>query len=91
MLNSTNIICDETEMDAGKIEKNGVQNVRSLSSLVQDQKMIYDFKYTSHEFPISASVLILSERQSIIKTALHVPADCDDKQMQFVMTDYKMQ
>ena len=36
MLDGTNVICNETSILPGKIEKNGVNNIRSLAELIQD-------------------------------------------------------
>lgn len=43
MLDGTQIVCDETCMDEGKIEKNGVINIKALAELIEDQKVVYDF------------------------------------------------
>jgi len=43
MLDGTCLVCDETQMNAGKIEKNGVNNIKALAELIEDQKVIYDF------------------------------------------------
>jgi hypothetical protein len=43
MLDGTNIICDETQIKEGKVEKNGVANIRALAELIEDQKVVYDF------------------------------------------------
>jgi hypothetical protein len=46
MLDGTNVVCDETSILPGKIEKNGVNNIRTLAELIEDQKVVYDFQYT---------------------------------------------
>jgi hypothetical protein len=43
MLDGTNVVCDETGIQQGKIEKNGVHNIRALAELIEDQKVVYDF------------------------------------------------
>jgi len=43
MLDGTNVVCDETHIEAGKIENNGVNNIRALAELIEDQKVVYDF------------------------------------------------
>jgi hypothetical protein len=45
MLDGTNLICDETQIKEGKIEKNGIANIKSLAELIEDQKVVYDFQY----------------------------------------------
>jgi len=43
--------------------------------------VVYDFQYVQQDFPVSASVLILSETRSMFKNALHIPAQCDHDQV----------
>jgi hypothetical protein len=43
MLEGTNVICDETHIKEGKIEKNGINNIKALAELIEDQKVVYDF------------------------------------------------
>ena len=45
MLEGTNVICDETTIKEGKIEKNGISNIKALAELIEDQKVVYDFQY----------------------------------------------
>jgi hypothetical protein len=74
MLDGTNVVCDETGIEAGKIENNGVNNIRALAELIEDQKVVYDFQYMHQDFPISASVLILSsDGRSMLKNSKWVP------------------
>ena len=74
MLDGTNVICDETHIQEGKVDKNGIGNIRALAELIEDQKVVYDFQYMHQDFPVSASVLILSAQgKSMFKNALEVP------------------
>ena len=89
MLEGTNVICDETGMEPGKIEKNGLQNIRALAELIEDQKVAYDFQYMHQDFQLSASVLIMSnESRSMFKNALWVPVKSVDDATG--MTDNRM-
>ena len=36
VLDGTNIICDETSIENGKITKNGVTNIRAMAELIED-------------------------------------------------------
>jgi hypothetical protein len=45
MLEGTNVVCDETHIKEGKIEKNGISNIKALAELIEDQKVVYDFQY----------------------------------------------
>ncbi|XP_062508739.1 mini-chromosome maintenance complex-binding protein-like [Corticium candelabrum] len=66
----THLVLDETAMLPGQLQEQGVKNVNALSDLIQWQKVQYDFKYHTAEFPCNIPVLILSEGQSLL------PADC---------------
>ncbi len=43
MLNGTHVVCNETQMNQGKIANNGVQNVKAIAELIENQKVVYDF------------------------------------------------
>jgi hypothetical protein len=43
MLDGTSLIVDETKLDSGKFENNGVHNIKALAELIEDQKVTYDF------------------------------------------------
>jgi len=36
MLDGTNVICDETHIQEGKVDKNGIGNIRALAELIED-------------------------------------------------------
>ena len=81
MLEGTNVLCDETHMNEGKIEKNGISNIKALAELIEDQKVVYDFQYVQQDFPLSASVLVLSDSRSMFKNAMHVPGKGEGEAM----------
>jgi len=39
----TIMIMDETGMLAGKIDGHGVENIKSMATLIENQNIIYDF------------------------------------------------
>lgn len=90
MLDGTSLIVDETKLDSGKFENNGVHNIKALAELIEDQKVTYDFQYTQQSMPMSASVLILSSTRSMFKNAIHVPLD-KTKYDDYVMSPEKLQ
>lgn len=67
---STNVIVDETALEAGQLNGNGVKNVTALGNVISWQKLEYDFNYYKAEFTTNLLVLILSEGKSLL------PADC---------------
>jgi hypothetical protein len=42
----SNLLIDETKMSEGKIDKNGVSNIKAIAELIEDQKVTYDFQYS---------------------------------------------
>lgn len=42
-MNGTRIVCNETQMNEGKIEGNGVINIKTLAEVIENQKVVYDF------------------------------------------------
>lgn len=91
MLEGTSLIVDETQLNTGKFENNGVLNIKALAELIEDQKVTYDFQYTQQSMPMSASVLILSSNsRSMFKNAIHVPLD-KTKYDDYVLSPEKLQ
>jgi hypothetical protein len=45
--NLSNLLINETCMNEGKIEKNGVENIKAIATLIEEQQIIYNFQYYS--------------------------------------------
>jgi len=43
MPSNSALIIDETQMNTGKIDKNGVENIRAIATLIEQQIIEYDF------------------------------------------------
>ncbi|XP_076908974.1 mini-chromosome maintenance complex-binding protein-like [Bidens hawaiensis] len=61
---------DETQLQSGTLNSNGVENTRLLKDLMEFQKLEYDFKYYKMTMDADVQILILSEGKSNI-----LPAD----------------
>lgn len=73
-LNSTVILFDETQMKEGKSEGDrAIKNMQAIASLIEEQKVRYNFQYHSQDFDCSAAVLIVSCGRSIFKNAYPLP------------------
>ncbi|KAK1570503.1 hypothetical protein Q3G72_002880 [Acer saccharum] len=66
----SHLIIDETKLEAGTLNSNGVENTRLLKNLMEFQKVEYDFKYYKMDMTTDVQLLIFSEGKSNI-----VPAD----------------
>ncbi|MFS7961045.1 putative mini-chromosome maintenance complex-binding protein [Helianthus anomalus] len=61
---------DETQLQSGTLNSNGIENTRLLKDLMEFQKLEYDFKYYKMQMDTDVQILILSEGKSNI-----LPAD----------------
>ncbi|GAA0141636.1 hypothetical protein LIER_02739 [Lithospermum erythrorhizon] len=66
----SHLTIDETQLKAGSLDSTGIDNTRVLKSLLEWQKVDYDFTYYKVEMPADVQLLILSEGKSNI-----LPAD----------------
>ncbi|XP_033756608.1 mini-chromosome maintenance complex-binding protein-like isoform X2 [Pecten maximus] len=66
----TSLLLDETVLQAGQLDANGVKNMTALGNLINWQKVEYDFSYHRQEFLSDVAVLVLSEAKSLL------PSDC---------------
>ncbi|GAA5883357.1 hypothetical protein JCM16303_006707 [Sporobolomyces ruberrimus] len=66
----TNVVIDLTKLGEGKLNDTGVRNLRSLSTTVSQQKLVYEFPFSSFELETDLGFLVVSEGKAI------VPTDC---------------
>lgn len=69
----TEIVVDETVLSPGQLGEKGIRNLTTLGTLIQWQKLDYDFKWTSQEFHTDLRLIILSEGKSILPSDFLVP------------------
>lgn len=63
---NTYLLVNETALSDGKLERNGVPNLRALSTLVSEQRIEFDFVYHSVSFNTSMPTIIMSHGKSIV-------------------------
>ena len=63
----TLLIVDETGMQPGTLNETGLKNLSALTSLVQSQKLLYDFKFQNVEIFCNYNIIVFSETSSLIK------------------------
>lgn len=61
----TFIICDETDLTAGNLNKTGVENLNALKKLANLQILDYDFTYNTIEFKQDNPILVFSQKKSL--------------------------
>lgn len=52
LINGTVLLFDETKMEPGKLIKHGVENIKAMATLIENQTIILDFQYHQQEMPI---------------------------------------
>ena len=62
----THLIMDETVMDQGQLQADGVRNLTAVGNLISWQKVDYDFTYHQLPFEADTPCLILSEGRSML-------------------------
>lgn len=66
----THLILDETAMGNGELSQEGLKNLTALGSMINWQRLEYDFNYHRLEFDSDVPCLVLSEGRSML------PNDC---------------
>ncbi|KAL8579010.1 hypothetical protein ACOMHN_035949 [Nucella lapillus] len=69
----THLVLDETALENGQLDPQGVNNVAALGNVIQWQKVTYDFQYHTQDFTTDLPVLVLSEGESFLPKDVHVP------------------
>ncbi|GAA5991954.1 hypothetical protein JCM5350_001318 [Sporobolomyces pararoseus] len=66
----TNVLVDLLNLGEGKLNDTGVRNLRSLSTTISQQKLVYEFPFSSFELETDLGFIVVSEGKAI------VPTDC---------------
>ncbi|GAA5901458.1 hypothetical protein JCM8208_001808 [Rhodotorula glutinis] len=70
LANGTAVVVDLRGIGEGKLEDMGVRNLRHLATTVSQQKLAYEFPFSSFELETDLNFVLLSEGKAI------VPTDC---------------
>ncbi|CAH1783251.1 unnamed protein product [Owenia fusiformis] len=69
----TLLVIDETVLESGQLNANGIGNLAALGNVVNWQKVEYDFNFHKQDFPCNIACLILSEGKSMINSDFLMP------------------
>lgn len=69
----THLVLDETRLQAGKLEAAGVEAIKSMADLINNQRLKYNFQFYEIEFDSDVPVMILSEGKSMLPNDCHIP------------------
>lgn len=75
----THLILDETQMQQGKLETNGVHAIQHLANLINNQQLKCDFQYYQIDYNVDIPVLVVSEGRSLLPSDFVLPIHADDK------------
>ncbi|GAA5888198.1 hypothetical protein JCM6882_000317 [Rhodosporidiobolus microsporus] len=70
LASGTAVVVDLTKIGEGKLEDTGVRNLRHLATTIAQQKLSYEFPYSSFDLETDLNFILLSEGKAI------VPAEC---------------
>ncbi|XP_076461198.1 mini-chromosome maintenance complex-binding protein-like [Babylonia areolata] len=73
LTSGTHLVLDETALQNGQLDTQGVNNVTALGNVIQWQKVTYDFQYHTQDFITDLPVLVLSEGESFLPKDIHLP------------------
>ncbi|PWN31281.1 uncharacterized protein FA14DRAFT_182855 [Meira miltonrushii] len=60
-------------MSEGHLRENGINNIRSLSSVLQTPKLPYTFPFSTHEMDTHLSCIVTSQGKSFLSIDVQVP------------------
>lgn len=69
----THLILDETALNSGTMQANGIKNIEALKNVIAFQKIDYDFKFHQVSFDANINIIILSEGKSLLPCDCQVP------------------
>ncbi|XP_017070007.2 mini-chromosome maintenance complex-binding protein [Drosophila eugracilis] len=85
----THLILDETCMQQGKLEANGVYAVQHLAHLINNQELKCDFQYYQIDYQANIPVLVLSEGRSMLPSDFVMPINADAKAVELYSESLK--
>lgn len=62
----THLVLDETHMQQGKLETNGVMGIQNIAHLINHQQIKCNFQYYDIDYNVDIPVLALSEGRSML-------------------------
>ncbi|XP_055856866.1 mini-chromosome maintenance complex-binding protein [Episyrphus balteatus] len=80
----THLVLDETRLQPGKLENNGVRGVQNLAHFIKTQQLKCDFQYYDINFNTDIPVLVLSEGRSMLPNDFQVPLNADNDRITLI-------
>ncbi|OMJ12788.1 Mini-chromosome maintenance complex-binding protein [Smittium culicis] len=67
------VVLDESTLDEGVLEEQGLRNLNSLQRIVTEQKLGFIYPYQQIEIDLDIRFLVISKGKSLIKTDIVIP------------------
>ena len=71
----TLLFVDETALEPGKLEEQGLANLKSLGELIKWQQLKYDFEYHAMEVNTDMKIMVFSEGKSLLPLNFRIPLE----------------
>ncbi|XP_013110369.2 mini-chromosome maintenance complex-binding protein [Stomoxys calcitrans] len=85
----THLVLDETCMQQGKLETNGVLAIQSIANLINNQQIKCNFQYYDIDYNVDIPVLILSEGRSMLPSDISLPLKTDTESRDLIKETLK--
>ncbi|XP_023291603.2 mini-chromosome maintenance complex-binding protein [Lucilia cuprina] len=85
----THLILDETHMQQGKLEANGVMGIQSIAHLINHQQIKCNFQYYDIDYNVDIPVLVLSEGRSMLPSDISLPLKTNTESIQLITETLK--
>lgn len=85
----THLVLDETRLQPGKLENNGVRGIQCLAHFIKTQQLKCDFQYYEISFNTDVPILVLSEGKSLLPNDFQVPLNVDKDSIALVTETLK--
>jgi hypothetical protein len=73
LVDGTLLLVDENTMQEGQLKDNGIENIKTLSSLLTSKKLPYKFPYNDLEMDTDVNCVILSHGKSFLPFDVQIP------------------
>ena len=69
------LLLDESNMNSGKIDGQGLDNIKAIATLIEQQQIEFNYQFYQTTLPINVATVICGSGRSIFKNSLHLPVN----------------
>lgn len=79
LVDGTFVLLDESSMDEGQLRQPGIDNIRTLSTVLQTKKLPYSFPFSTQvEMDVDLRFVVVSQGKSFLPVDVQVPLECGE-------------